>query len=59
MISDWILTGISWGIMIASAAITVMAVLGFVIGVIGLLAGAISGGDDGGENPKNNKIRPV
>lgn len=59
MIGTWILTGISWGIMIASAGITAVAVCGVVLGVVGFLAWLIRGGDDDEDGKKNDKIRPV
>ena len=59
MIGTWILTGISWGFMIASAGITALVVRGVVLGVISFLAWLIRGGDDEGEGEKNDKIRPV
>lgn len=58
MIGTWILKGISWGIMIASACITAVAVMGVVLFIIGFLAWLIGGGDDE-EGPKNDKPRPV
>lgn len=59
MIGTWILTGISWGIMIASAGITALAVCGVALGVVWFFAWLLRGGDDEEDDTKNNKIRPV
>lgn len=46
MFAEWVTTGVSWGIMIASAAVTLFAVMGFVIGIMSIIAFFIKGGQD-------------
>lgn len=58
MIGEWLLTGSKLGFIAAGAVLTVIAVLGTALGVIGFVCWLIRGDDDE-DKGKNDKTRPV
>ena len=55
MFAEWVTTGVSWGVMVASAAVTLFAFLGFVVGLLSIGAWFLKGGhDDEDKKDKEN-----
>ena len=44
MMAEWLVTGVSWGVTAACAAITFMVVMGFAIGVLSFIRWMLKGG---------------
>lgn len=53
MFAEWVTTGVSWGIMLASAAFTIFAIAGFLIGLLSMLAYFLKGDSDEEKDKKD------
>lgn len=52
MFAEWVTTGVSWGVMIASAASTLLAIVGLVVGFMSILAWWLKGGKENAQEDK-------
>lgn len=60
MFAEWVTTGVSWGIMIASAAFTLFVIAGTVLGFLSIGARWLKGGHDEKEDKEHDDFyRPV